>query len=127
MTRQPSPITWFELPATDLERATRFYETVLGAPLRRDYPQMHVFPYTMGYPSGCLVVRETSVPAAQGTLIYFDTRGVDGQLSGALARALESGGRPIMPKTDIGPHGSIAVFLDTEGNAVGLHEALPEG
>ena len=27
-------LTWFEIPATDFRRATRFYETVLGASLK---------------------------------------------------------------------------------------------
>ena len=26
-----------------------------------------------------------------------------------------------MPKTDIGEHGFVAMFVDTEGNKVGLH------
>lgn len=117
-----SPVTWFEIPTTDLDRATTFYETVLGTTLRRNYPNMRVFPYTLGYPSGCLIKADYMVPAKAGSVIYFDVSGVDGKVSAALARALESGGKPIVPKTDIGEHGFIAVVEDTEGNAIGLHE-----
>ena len=33
----------------------------------------------------------------------------------------KAGGKVMMPKTDIGPPGFIAVMVDTEGNSVGLH------
>ena len=32
-----------------------------------------------------------------------------------------AGGKVVMPKTDIGPPGFIALVRDTEGNVVGLH------
>lgn len=42
MTQATSPtlsrnaLTWFEIPVNNLDRAQAFYETVLGAPLRRE-------------------------------------------------------------------------------------------
>lgn len=45
MTR--SSITWFEIPAVDIERAQRFYETVLATAMRRETmagSPMAVFP-----------------------------------------------------------------------------------
>lgn len=122
-----SPLTWFEIPTTDLERATTFYETVLQTTLRRTYPNMRVFDYTLGYPSGCLVDRTGTPmkPSRDGSLLYFDTTHLDGGLDAALNRALESGARPIVPKTDIGEHGFIAVLEDPDGNAIGLHQNPP--
>ena len=29
-------LDWFEIPARDIDRAQRFYETLLGAPMRRE-------------------------------------------------------------------------------------------
>lgn len=122
-----SPITWFEIPTTDLERATTFYETVLTTTLRRSYPNMRVFDYTLGFPSGCLVDRAATAmkPSRDGSLVYFDVTAKDGKLDAALNRALESGGTLIVPKTDIGEHGFIAVISDPDGNAIGLHENPP--
>lgn len=122
-----SPITWFEIPTTDLERATTFYETVLSTTLRRSYPNMRVFDYKLGFPSGCLVERADTPmkPSKDGSLVYFDTSHLDGGLDAALNRALESGAKPIVPKTDIGEHGFIAVIEDPEGNAIGLHQNPP--
>ncbi len=117
----PSPLTWFEIPVNDLSRATAFYETVLNSKLRPLAPNMSVFPYTLGHASGCLTSIGGRAPSREGTLIYLDTRDVDGGLDAALARALESGGKPILPRTDIAEHGFIAVFEDCEGNAIGLH------
>ncbi|HRE90218.1 MAG TPA: VOC family protein, partial [Myxococcota bacterium] len=64
-------------------------------------------------------------PSRDGSLIYFDVTSKDGKLDTALNRALESGATLIVPKTDIGEHGFIAVVADPEGNAIGLHENPP--
>ena len=45
-----SAITWFEIPSKDLDRATQFYEDVLGVKLKPDA----MGPMTM---SGCLTRR----------------------------------------------------------------------
>jgi predicted enzyme related to lactoylglutathione lyase len=42
-------------------------------------------------------------------------------LSAPLGRVEAAGGKVVMPKTSIGEHGFCAMFLDTEGNRVGLH------
>ena len=114
-----SPISWFEIPVTDLQRATAFYEATLGTTLRV-HDDMRVFPYQLGYPSGCLIKSPYSVPARTGTLVYFDV--AKEGVATVLDRALAAGGKTVVPKTDIGEHGFIAVIEDTEGNAIGLHQ-----
>ena len=63
MTPQPqqqqreSRVVWFEIPAADLDRACRFYETVLATSLNRGQfgPEtLAVFPYEKPAVSGCL-------------------------------------------------------------------------
>jgi predicted enzyme related to lactoylglutathione lyase len=51
-------------------------------------------------------------------LIYLDA-GED--LTPVLGRVEPAGGKVVVPKTSIGEHGAIAVFIDSEGNRVGLH------
>lgn len=118
-----SPITWFEIPTTDLARASRFYESVLGAPLRHEPAgrPMAVFPYQPGYPSGCLVVDPTQPPGPSGHRLFFAADHAPGGLDGAIARTAASGGQVVLPRTSIGEHGFIALVADTEGNVVGLH------
>ncbi len=117
-----NPICWFELPVVDIERAVRFYETVFGVTLRREscggHP-MAIFPYAEPQPSGALVQMPQLEPRDNGTLVYLDG-GED--LNLALGRVKAAGGEVAMEKTDIGQDiGFIALFMDTEGNRVGLY------
>ena len=117
-----SPISWFELPTTDLERATAFYERILGVEMRRQACSgisMSIFPYVEGNPSGAVVSMPQMLPQDNGMLIYLSA-GDD--LSVALARVPDAGGSVTMPKTDLGNGiGHIALFIDCEGNRVGLY------
>jgi len=51
-------------------------------------------------------------------LIYLN--GGD-DLSKVLSKVEKAGGKVLLPKTSIGQNGSMAHFLDTEGNKVALH------
>jgi hypothetical protein len=113
-------INWFEIPAVDMDRAARFWETVLVTTLKRETmpgAEMAIFPHGENEPGGALV-RRGGKPAASGTLVYLDAKG---DLDAAVARAERAGGRVAVPRTDIGKDGAFAVIVDTEGNAVGLH------
>lgn len=113
-------INWFEIPVVDLPRATGFYEKVLGAKLELAEDQgerMAIFK-AEGV-AGCLVQTKRRRPSADGALLYLDTAG---QLDAMVSRVQGAGGKVLMPRTEVAPHGSIAVLLDTEGNQVGLHQ-----
>lgn len=119
-------INWFEIPAQDLERARRFYEAVLGITLRPEVfagMEMAIFPYGEGAGGrgvgGALVRDARFRPSADGAVVYLDARA---GLDGCLERAKAAGGKVVVPRTDIGAPGFIALILDTEGNRVGLHE-----
>lgn len=115
-------INWFEIPARDMDRATRFWETVLARPLKREVfggvPHALFSSGDEKAVSGALVNDGKRQPWGQGTLVYLDA-GRD--LDGCIARVTSAGGKVAVPKTDIGEHGAFAVVIDTEGNAVGLH------
>ena len=116
-----SPISWFELPVLDLARATAFYERILGVALSPEQCgecEMSIFPYVEGHPSGALDRMAPMTPQDNGTLVYL-CAGDD--LAPVLARVEEAGGKVALPKTSIGEHGFIALFIDSEGNRVGLH------
>lgn len=115
-------ITWFELPVTDLARARAFYEEVLAATLREEVfsgMPMALFPYDQGNGVGGALVKSPNLaPSADGAVVYLDTRGA---LDACLARVPAAGGAVLVPRTDIGDPGFIAIIRDTEGNRVGLH------
>ena len=116
-------IHWFEIPATDLDRAARFYERVLGSTLQRETfagQDLAIFRCNgeKDGVAGAVVADPKRKPAAQGTCVYLDARG---DLDGALVRAKQAGGEVLVPRTDIGAPGFIALIRDSEGNTVGLH------
>ena len=65
---------------------------------------------------GALVRDPRRGPTDNGALVYLDA---DGKLEASLARVERAGGNVLMPKTDIGPPGFIALVRDSEGNVVG--------
>jgi predicted enzyme related to lactoylglutathione lyase len=115
-------ITWFEIPAKDLARATRFYETVLGAELKQEQmgPQkMALFPYHAPGVGGCITAGDGNQPSAHGNLVYLQA---GASLKTALGRVERAGGRISLGETAL-PDGMgfFAHIIDTEGNRVGLH------
>jgi len=116
-----SAVTWFEIPSANLDRATRFYESVLGIKLKSDAMgpmQMSVFPVDKGQPSGCVIHADGYRPSADSTTVYLN-------LSDDLAKPLEkvekAGGKVLQGKTALPENmGFYAQFLDSEGNRVGF-------
>ena len=119
-------ISWFEIPTTDIERATKFYETLFGVkfiPLEMSNFTMRMFPLDdpMNGVGGALVFTKEfyKSSATDGTLIYLNGN-PDVQL--ILDKVEAAGGKILVPKTEIGPeYGFMAIILDTEGNRIGLH------
>ncbi|MEO8607010.1 MAG: VOC family protein [Chloroflexota bacterium] len=115
-------IDWFEIPASDFDRAVKFYETVLGVKLQHEDSDgilNGVFPYDEGTTSGAVVFNPQLQPGTQGAVVYL---GTNGDLDGALSRVPGAGGQVIMPRTPVGDPGYIALIIDTEGNKIGLHQ-----
>jgi predicted enzyme related to lactoylglutathione lyase len=114
-------INWFEIPATDIERATRFYSTVLGiefVPMPTSSgSELRAFPAQEA--TGAIIAGEGSKPSMDGTVVYLNC---ENDLDGPLSRVEGAGGKILLPKTDIGQgFGFFAFIADTEGNKVGLH------
>jgi predicted enzyme related to lactoylglutathione lyase len=108
----------------DMPRAQRFYETVLGTRLSSlqdpgGESEMMAFPMSEGGGgAGGALVRMAGVPSGgAGTLVYFGSA----DCAVEAGRVEAAGGRVERPKFPIGPHGFIALAVDTEGNMFGLH------
>lgn len=115
-------INWFEIPVNDMQRAITFYSTVIGkpvTPMEGSDGNYATLPSGEGGVSGALALEETRKPAGgNGVAIYLN--GGD-DLAVPLARVAGAGGTVTTDKMEIGPHGFIAFFTDTEGNSIGLH------
>lgn len=117
-------VTWFEIPVTDLDRAVRYYEGLFGTELKQEVfngRPMAMFPCDCEAKGvgGALVKDERMKPSSEGSLVYLDA---GGKLDDCIARAGKNGGELLMPKTDIGDPGFIALVRDPDGNCVGLHD-----
>ena len=119
-------ISWFEIGTNDLDRATKFYETIFNvnlSPLDLPNIKMRMFPLDdmMTEVSGAIVDSGGfhKPSATDGPLIYLNGN-PDVQL--ILDRVEAAGGKIMVPKTEISPeYGYMAVIIDTEGNRIGLH------
>lgn len=116
-------LNWFEIPAADFERAKVFYGTILGSDLTETTmdgaSRMAFLPAGQNGVGGAIIQWEGCTPSQQGTVVYLNG-GQD--LQPALDRVQNAGGSVVIPKTAISPeHGYFALFLDSEGNRVGLH------
>ena len=120
-------ITWFEIPVTDIDRAKKFFETILDIKMiqRADGNDEAVFfPFnpniiqaTSGRVTGVLSKSERNSPSDNGTVVYINA---SPNIQKVLDKVEQAGGKIIVPKTQI-PAGFIAIIIDSEGNKVGLH------
>ena len=118
-------ISWFEIPATDLNRAQKFYETIFDMkmmPMEMENIKMRMFPLEdmMGVGGALCDSGGFHKPSAtDGPLIYLNG---NPDLDIVLNKVEAAGGKIMVPKTEISPeYGFMAVFIDTEGNRIGLH------
>ncbi|NUU64607.1 VOC family protein [Enterobacteriaceae bacterium BIT-l23] len=116
-------MSWFEIPVRDMARATAFYEGMLGITLRpEEMPDagLAVFPYQEPAPGGALTQGQDFTPGTDGPVIYLVTDDIEG----AVARACRQGGRCCFGPLALEGIGTIARIIDSEGNRIGLHQAL---
>jgi predicted enzyme related to lactoylglutathione lyase len=116
-------LNWFEIPASDFDRAKKFYSAIFDY----DMPEIMMGPNRMGFllmeqgvgVGGAIVQGPGYVPTEQGTLVYLNG-GSD--LNNVLGRVEKAGGKVMLAKTLItNDLGYFAVFRDTEGNRVAVH------
>jgi predicted enzyme related to lactoylglutathione lyase len=121
-----SAIYYFEIPTSDIQRAKRFYDTIMDIDIQvMDLTEsmgglMGMFPDRGGV-MGSIVqnAKYEYVPSKEGSLVYLVVDYIDA----SLAKVEEAGGKILLPKTDLGDMdpGFTAWVEDTEGNRVGLY------
>jgi uncharacterized protein len=119
-------ISWFEIPATDIDRAQKFYEAVFQIKMQpMDFPgvKMRMFPIDdpmKGIGGTIIDTGGFHKPSAtDGPLIYLNG---NPDLQIILDRVVEAGGQVLVPKKIISDeYGDMGIFMDTEGNRIALH------
>jgi uncharacterized protein len=117
----------FEIPADDVERASKFYTGVFEWKMQKlanpeDPSKDYWFFDTKDENGnkgigGGLMKRQAPEHSVTN---YITVPSIDDYAP----KIEEAGGKVIMPKTEIPEMGFILVFLDTENNMFGLYEAL---
>lgn len=132
-------VVHFEIPADDVQRAISFYTDTFGWKINKF--DMPADSSTNGEPYYGVITtdmdekgRPTTPGAINGGLMkrahpghvmanYIDVDSIDDMMKAVI----DHGGVQVMAKTEIAPGmGWIAMFKDTEGNMMGLHEMSPE-
>ena len=115
-------VSIFEIPATDISRAIKFYGTILDLQIESyEFPgmKMGLLPMENQVNVGVIMQGEGYAPSSGGVTIYLN--GGD-NLQVILDKVEPNGGQIAVPKT---PHadgvGFFALFIDSEGNRLGLH------
>lgn len=111
-------IVFTEIPASDPERACRFYETLLQAPLTKEEGgpnPIWVLPHAEGaHATGHIYPGEHA--RKDGMTAHF---AVPDDLEAAMVRVKMGGGEIVSGVVDI-PVGSFFYAKDTEGNSLGI-------
>ena len=121
-------IHWFEIPTSDLDRATKFYESIFGVsliPLDMENIKMRMFPVddmATGIGGSLVHSQDFFTPSdSAGVLIYLNG---DPDVQNVLDKVEAAGGKIVVPKTQISEeYGYMGVIIDTEGNRIGLHSS----
>ena len=117
-----SYISMFEIPATDISRAINFYEALLDIKIEEmdiDGMQMGILPYERQMITGVIVQADGYKSSSNGVTLYLNA---GENLQVVLDRVEKNGGQILLPKTaHADESGFFALFLDTEGNRLGLN------
>jgi uncharacterized protein len=119
-------ISWFEIPATDISRAQKFYETIFGITMTAiDMPNMKMRMFPLDDPMNGIggAIVDTGgfhkPSATDGPLIYLNG---NPDLRYVLDKVEAAGGKILVPRMEISPeYGDMGVFMDSEGNRIALH------
>ena len=125
MEKHENSLNWFEIPATDISRAQKFYETIFSIKMDAMPEMMGMkmasFPAEMGNGkvAGAVAQSPNHKPGMDGAVVYLNA---NPSIDAVIGKIEQAGGKMIMPKMQISPEiGYMAFFVDTEGNRMALH------
>lgn|GEM_PF-42376 len=117
-------VSIIEIPTSDLKRAITFYKSILTVNIEEAEMgdvKMGILPSEEGTVNVVLANGKDYKPTTNGSVLYLNG---GENLQTILDKVEPNGGQIIVPKTEISPEmGYFALFIDTEGNKMGLHSA----
>src|SRR5271170_7421667 len=100
MDKNSNSLNWFEIPATDISRARKFYENIFSISMQDMGEMMGMkmagFPAEMGSgkASGGLVQSQMHQPSTSGSIIYLNA---NPSIQAVIDRIESAGGKVLMP------------------------------
>src|SRR4030066_907757 len=111
------PIVHIEISAKDREAASKFYADLFGWEVEQ-MPEMNYATFeTGGGPGGGFSPIGENNPVGS-VIVYVDTDDIEASLD----KAVQLGGKVIVPETPIPDMGWFAIFEDPTGNRIGLYK-----
>jgi predicted enzyme related to lactoylglutathione lyase len=121
-------VTWFEIPADDVSRASTFYNSVFGWNTS-DMGGGSLMAITtpsdeQGVPNEPGAINGDISPRSEGfdkPMLVIETKDLDARVKSTV----EAGGRVIVPRKELeGMNAVWAIVCDTEGNNIGILQDL---
>jgi uncharacterized protein len=115
-------VVHFEIHASDLDRAERFYRDVFGWQVQKfdgpiDYRLLNTGPNTEAGIDGALVERRAPADG-DGVIAYVCTIHVE-DIRATEQKVKDAGGEQVVDRHEIPDVGQLSYFKDTEGNIFG--------
>ncbi|MFA7297868.1 MAG: VOC family protein [Dehalococcoidia bacterium] len=117
----PNPVVHFEIVGRDGDRLMQFYRDVFDWQIDVN-EEMHygmVQPQGSGIGGGVSGVEGTEAESGPRVSVYIEVPDV----TAALAEVQQHGGRTLLDVSDVPGGVTIAMFMDPEGNTIGLVQA----
>jgi predicted enzyme related to lactoylglutathione lyase len=116
-------VVHFEIHASDLDRAERFYRDVFGWDVQKfdgpvDYRLLNTGPKSETGIDGALVERRGTDGEGEAVVAYVCTVQVD-DIQATEKKVGEAGGEQVVNRQEIPDVGQLSYFKDTEGNIFG--------
>jgi predicted enzyme related to lactoylglutathione lyase len=123
-------VVHFEIHASDLDRAERFYRDVFGWDVQKfdgpiDYRLLNTGPKSQSGIDGALVERRGGTDG-DAVIAYVCTVEVD-DIAATEEKVKSSGGEQVVDRQEIGEVGQLTYFKDTEGNIFGALQPAAGG
>jgi len=114
-------VVWANIPVKDMARAKSFYSALLGITMEETPGYGGAVAVPAGGEDGDvafnLLAGGDFAPSTDGVRIVFYA---NGDIDGMLARGEAAGGKVVQPPKQMGPIGTFAQLMDSEGNIISL-------
>lgn len=112
-----SKVSWFEMSADEPKRAMKFYENVFGWKFQK-FEDQDYWLVTAGEKEE-MGIDGAIMPRKPETAPVVNTINVP-NIDEAIKKIEQNGGKVVVPKMDVAMAGTLAYFVDTEGNMHGI-------